>query len=42
MTVSSDTYMPKSKTPKMDDLDYSKWDQYIALLARWLANWVAK
>lgn len=24
MTVGSDTYMPKSKAPKMDDLDYSK------------------
>lgn len=24
MTFDSDTYMPKSKSPKMDDLDYSK------------------
>lgn len=24
MTFDSDTYMPKSKAPKMDDLDYSK------------------
>ena len=24
MTVDSEIYMPKSKAPKMDDLDYSK------------------
>lgn len=25
MTVDSEIFMPKSKAPKMDDLDYSKW-----------------
>lgn len=25
MTVDSELFMPKSKAPKMDDLDYSKW-----------------
>ena len=25
MTVDSEIYMPKSKAPKMDDLDYSKY-----------------
>lgn len=42
MTVGSDTYMPKSKAPKMDDLDYSKSPKnlvffYLVLfnLAKW-------
>lgn len=25
MTVDSELFMPKSKAPKMDELDYSKW-----------------
>ena len=28
MTVDSEIFMPKSKAPKMDDLDYSKWTWY--------------
>lgn len=25
MTVDSELFMPKSKAPKMDELDYSEW-----------------
>lgn len=34
MTVDSEIFMPKSKAPKMDDLDYSKWTSLLAVLHR--------
>lgn len=34
MTVDSEIFMPKSKAPKMDDLDYSKWTSLLAVSHR--------
>lgn len=38
MTVDSEIFMPKSKAPKMDELDYSKWTWLLAVFAQAIAS----